>query len=287
MIICKVEGGLGNQMFQYATARALSIKTDAPIKLDLTWFDQYQLHNGYELNKFDIKAEIANNDEIEYLIGRQSRLLKAINKRLGISNNRYVLEPDYTFYNKINSIKPPVYLQGYWQSFKYFDNYINTIRKDLTPIIKFSQQSHYVAEEIAQKESVSIHIRRGDYISNKKINAVHGVVSLEYYFDSVKFLLDKLKAPHFYIFSDDPVWVKENFNLDFPSTYINHNFDEKSYEDMQLMSLCKHNVIANSSFSWWGAWLNQNVEKIVIAPANWFKSGKSTSDLFPPTWKII
>lgn len=284
MIISKIEGGLGNQMFQYAAARALSIKTGSQIKLDLSWFDQYQLHNGYELDKFNIKATIATQDEIKSLAGNQSSFSKAINKILGVKSKHYILEPDFTYYSRFKTLVPPVYLHGYWQSYKYFEEFSYDIRSDLTPILELSKESQNVAEKIRDIESVSIHIRRGDYVTNKQINNVHGVLGLDYYHNAINFLINKLEAPTFLIFSDDPQWVKDNVKLKFPTLYINHNYGDKSFEDMQLMSLCKHNVIANSSFSWWGAWLNRNPEKTVITPKNWFASEKSIKDLIQDSW---
>jgi hypothetical protein len=287
MIVSKIEGGLGNQMFQYASARALSIKYGSPLKLDLTWFDKQHLHNGYELNKFNIKAEIASIDDIKLFGGNANNLIKAFKNRLGIHNSRYILEPNYHYYVGFESLSPPVYLHGYWQSYKYFDQYMEKIRSELTPVLELSKESQLIAQDLADVNSVSIHIRRGDYVSDKKINAVHGVLDLTYYFKAINFLVEKLKYPHFYIFSDDPLWVKENLNLKFPTSYISHNIGERSFEDMQLMRLCKHNIIANSSFSWWGAWLNEDDKKTVIAPANWFKNSKPTTDLLPANWITI
>jgi hypothetical protein len=134
---------------------------------------------------------------------------------------------------------------------------------------------------------VSVHIRRGDYVTNSHTNAVHGTCSLEYYENAINYISEKVKAPHFFVFSDDYKWALENFkNRSYPVTCISNNAD-KNYEDLTLMYNCKHHIIANSSFSWWGAWLNPNEDKIVIGPKQWFKSKKQstdTKDVMPKEW---
>ena len=133
--------------------------------------------------------------------------------------------------------------------------------------------------------SVCIHIRRGDYVEDIITNQFHGVCNLDYYYRSIEYIASKIKNPYFFVFSDDPLWVKQNLILKYPCDYIDQNFGKKDYEDMRVISKCKHNIIANSSFSWWGAWLNINPNKIVIAPKNWFKSKAiNTKDLIPESW---
>jgi hypothetical protein len=142
-----------------------------------------------------------------------------------------------------------------------------------------------IAEQISRVNSVSLHVRRGDYVANLKVAAIHGLCSKEYYASAIKFISKKVERPHFFVFSDDINWVENNFKINYPCTYINQNFSNESYNDLRLMSLCQHNIIANSSFSWWGAWLNCNSEKIVIAPKKWFaNSDKRCDDLIPEKW---
>ena len=157
--------------------------------------------------------------------------------------------------------------------------------KDFTFQSPFSEKSRLISEEIKQLNSVSIHVRRTDYISNIPANNYHGTCNETYYIEAMKIIGKKISNPHFYIFSDEPEWFKANIKTNFQVTFVEHNKNEKSFEDMYLMSLCKHNIIANSSFSWWGAWLNSNENKQVIAPANWFQDKtKNTKDLLPETW---
>jgi hypothetical protein len=135
--------------------------------------------------------------------------------------------------------------------------------------------------------AISLHVRRGDYANNPKTKATHGLCSLDYYQASVRQMAQKVARPHFFIFSDDMEWVQGNLKIDFPCVFVEHNRGAESYNDMRLMSLCKHHIIANSSFSWWGAWLNPNMEKIVIAPRKWFASQTAVPDLFPAGWIIL
>ena len=135
---------------------------------------------------------------------------------------------------------------------------------------------------------MSIHIRRGDYVSNKITNLTHGVCGIEYYINAINYISKHVEQPYFFVFSDEPEWARENLKITFPITYINHNTSQNDFEDMRLLSLCKQHIIANSSFSWWGAWLSRNDNKIVIAPKKWFNEYKAdTKDLYPDDWIIL
>jgi hypothetical protein len=153
------------------------------------------------------------------------------------------------------------------------------------PVSKSKQE---IINEIMDTNSVSLHVRRGDYLINPRAKQLLVVCDAEYYLKSVEIMSSKVERPHFYIFSDDIKWAKENIIMPFKTTFVGENGPRKSYEDLRLMSLCKHNIIANSSFSWWGAWLNENPNKIVIAPKQWFRSSeKDTKDLIPESWLKI
>ena len=141
-----------------------------------------------------------------------------------------------------------------------------------------------ISEQIAKCNSVSLHIRRGDYVSNLEANKTHGFIGIEYYNKAISFIHEQILQPHFFVFSDDIAWARENLGLIINVVFINHNQGRSSFEDMRLMSLCKYNIIANSSFSWWGAWLNTAPDKIVITPKQWFANGQDTSDLMPENW---
>jgi Glycosyl transferase family 11 len=289
MVVSNIIGGLGNQMFQYAAGRALSLKLRVPLKLDTRDFSGYQLHQGFELNNlFNCRAEIATDTDLTNVLGWQSaKLVQRVLRRPQLKSFRhknYIVEPQFNYWSGINQLEDYKYLYGYWQSEKYFIEFAQNIREDFTFKLPFSDQNAEIAEQISQVNAVSLHVRRGDYANNLKTTATHGLCSLDYYRTAIDYVSKHVNQPCFYIFSDDIAWVKANLLIDSPSVFIDHNANQESYNDMRLMSLCKHNIIANSSFSWWGAWLNQNVEKIVIAPKLWFSKPTDTIDLIPNSW---
>jgi len=178
-----------------------------------------------------------------------------------------------------------IYLEGYWQSEKYFKHIESIIRNDFTYINETDSDNLKILNRIKGSESIAIHFRRGDYINNRKTNEVHGICSMEYYNSAVDYIAQKVSSPYFFIYSDDIEWVKRNLSIKYNKMFVDINTPEKASNDLRLISNCKHQIIANSSFSWWGAWLNQNPEKIVIAPKKWFMDEKrNTSDLIPEKW---
>jgi hypothetical protein len=197
-----------------------------------------------------------------------------------------IKEKHFNFDKSVLFLRDDIYLQGYWQSEKYFKDISHIIRREFTLREPLSEASQQIAQKIkTSANSVSLHIRRGDYISNPTTNSVHGVCSLRYYQECVQVLNEKVGDVSLFVFSDDPVWVKENLSYKYSMIFVNHNGVEHAFEDMHLMSLCQHNIIANSSFSWWGAWLNNNPHKVVLAPKHWFrKEDIDTKDLIPDNW---
>ena len=161
------------------------------------------------------------------------------------------------------------------------------IRADFTFRLPLENKNAELAKQINQVNAVSLHVRRGDYVNNPKTTATHGLCSLDYYQASIRYVAERVQQPHFFIFSDDIDWVQSNLKIDFPCVYVQHNRGAESYNDMRLMSLCRHHIIANSSFSWWGAWLNPRSEKIVIAPRKWFANQTDVQDLFPAGWVTL
>lgn len=289
MIISNIIGGLGNQMFQYATGRAISLHYGVPLKLDTADFDNYQLHQGFELQRvFDCKAEIADKTDIRRILGWQTlpgmRRILTPSNMAAFRHKGFIIEPHFHYWSNIKSIPRDSYLTGYWQSEKYFLAVADQIREDFSFRLAPKDKNVELAEQIVQVNAVSLHVRRGDYVNNPKTTATHGLCSLDYYHASIRHIAEQIQQPHFFVFSDDIAWVKNNLNIDFPHQYIDHNQGAESYNDMRLMSLCKHHIIANSSFSWWGAWLNPQVNKIVVAPKRWFASQIDVQDLLPQDW---
>jgi hypothetical protein len=278
-------------MFQYALGRCLAEKNRNTLLLDLTF-----LHARVPLKKFvfrNYNLDVFNiNPGFTFLssINTKSPLILALSLLIAKSKSifgiqKYVSEKTFTFEKNILNLKGSIYLDGYWQSPKYFADIEDIIRKEFTLKNFLGEKATEWKNKISQSSvPTSLHIRRGDYIYNKKTNLHHGNCSLNYYQEAVKSLEQRFsKDLVFFIFSDDIEWAKENLRLNFP-TYFVSDREIKDYEELMLMSYCKNNIIANSSFSWWGAWLNNKKDKIVIYPQKWFNDGNNTKDLIPESW---
>jgi hypothetical protein len=289
-IIVRLIGGLGNQMFQYAAGRALALRSGAALKLDVSGFETYGLRR-YELDAYPIAATLADAGELAMVgVGAAppSLPLRILAKLTGIKPPRnpfHYREPHFPFDAKLASQPLPLFMDGYWQSERYFSDIAQTLRAELTPRDAMDAANAATAAEIASVTAVSLHVRRGDYVSNAHTNAYHGVCSLDYYRTAIDHIRAHVSAPHLFVFSDDAEWTRANLTSDLPTTYVSANPPDKGFRDLQLMSLCQHHIIANSSFSWWGAWLNGQPGKIVIAPKTWFSAGgNDTRDLVPEAW---
>jgi hypothetical protein len=199
-----------------------------------------------------------------------------------------IVEDGFRFDPRVLQAEGNLYLDGYWQSEKYFSSISDVLRKELTLKDEPDAINKELAQVIAESDSVSLHIRRGDYASDPETNRIHGTCSLEFYRMAANELMKTVTAPHFFVFSDEPEWARENLEIDGLVTFVSHNAVAKDYEDLRLMSSCKHHIIANSSFSWWGAWLGNYPEKIVFAPKTWFQTElHDVKDLIPKTWRVI
>ncbi len=282
MKIVKVIGGLGNQMFQYAFYKSLA-EMGHEVKLDLGGFDYYHRHNGYELDKvFNLSYKEATREEVELFVSGIPGVISNIKKRF--FNKKAYVERDISYKEEVFNIDGEVYYEGYWQSEKYFQCIRDLILKSYKFRVPLDGKNLDVSQKIQTENSVGIHVRRGDYITNYDAARLHGgICDTAYYMRAVKTIGEKVPNPTYYIFSDDKEWVKENLRIGNNLHYVDWNYGEDSYRDMQLMSMCKHNIIANSSFSWWGAWLNRNPEKIIVAPLRWFNK-REAKDIVPQNW---
>jgi hypothetical protein len=288
MVITKLNGGLGNQMFQYAAGRRLAHVLGTDLKLDTLIFHSYKLR-PYALGVFNIYQKFASPDEVKKLTFRQQgigkKLLSKMFRRPPKPAPSYIGEKHFHFDPEILTLSDSVYLDGYWQSEKYFIDIEDIIRKEFTIIIPQDAINQNTSEFIMGSESVSIHVRRGDYVSNEVTRHYHGTCPIEYYHSAIDMITEKIEEPHFCVFSDEPDWANKYLKPEYPVTYIDFNGKERAYEDLRLMIQCKHHIIANSTFSWWGAWLCQNPNKIVYAPAKWFNDDSiNTKDLLPDGW---
>jgi len=281
----KLLGGLGNQMFQYALGRALTYPSNRALILDISWFSSFS-DRIYQLGQFNIAANIAFQEEVGEIGGWKNILLSLLKRNQnGVFQKIY--EKSTSFDSYILSLPDNSYLIGYWQSEMYFINIENIIRQDFQFTHPPIGENKRIIPELKGNHSVAIHIRRGDYIANPSTNSTHGVCSLDYYNRAMEYIESYCNEPHYYIFSDDPKWARQNITSKHNIKIIDWNQDAP-YEDLRLMSLCNHHIIANSSFSWWGAWLGKKEGQIVIAPDPWFNDPiYNTSDIYVRDWVCI
>lgn len=286
-MIVRITGGIGNQMFQYALKKSMDYKGEKSY-LDLRFYDRKQVHNGYELERvFGMKDELYSGKlkapsekynllcKVFYKLGK--RMLKTPHSLTEI------LIDYYSDWKKLSGKN--FFLDGYWQSEDYFADCQKEIRECFVFPAFTEQRNIDLIKMISGKETVAIHVRRGDFLGTSKFECLG---TTDYYQKSVVYILNKVKNPLFIVLSDDISWCKSNLELDETTLYVDWNSGNKSFRDMQIMSVCKHNIIANSSFSWWGAWLNGNPKKIVVAPDHFYKGHeRDESHLIPKDWVKI
>lgn len=276
MIVIKLLGGLGNQLFQYALGRSKSEQNSDVLLLDLRDYAVNKERN-YELESYPIKAVVCNNDLIQSIYEDNSLLKKVlrINKWKIYSEGKPYFDP------RLASLKGNMYLSGYWNSYKYFTDKRKILLKELVP--KNSKQINEKVKILSlnKNDSVSIHVRRGDYVSNPVANAKHGLLSEKYYKDAFECLSSKYKKLNYFIFSDDSSWARNHLTFIPNQTIIPTS---TAVEELYMQNLCTHHIIANSTFSWWGAWLSDK-EGTTICPQLWSNDRRvKLEDLYPPNW---
>ncbi len=290
-VVIRVKGGLGNQMFQYAAGRAVALRCGVPLKLDLSGFAD-PTERPYALDAMAIEATPAVAADLApfgkeepsargpwaRLLGVRCRLRRWRGRRDG----RLYEERVFHFDPRVRSLSAPVYLDGYFQSERYFRDVRGAVARELSLRAPLDPANAAMAASIRESDAVSLHVRRGDYVTK----VIHGTCSLAYYRAALAHVVERVPGAHFYVFSDEPGWARENLGGLHPMTFVTHNPPERGAWDMHLMSLCRHHVIANSTFSWWGAWLSTWPDKIVVAPRPWFASAPwhDTRDLLPVGW---
>ena len=286
MILVELIGGMGNQMFQYAAAKSLALHHHVELKL-VTNNTGKKIPEGiqqrqFDLHHFHLPDPFATAAEINLL--SSISLMEKIREKARPNHKRKIYrEPFFHYDVNFFDAGPNVFLKGLWQSEKYFDKYKTDIRHTFRCKEDVIKSFKDVVEKMNQQHSVALHIRRGDYLAKVSLQVL-GLVPIEYYKKSIALLSSKINDPVFYIFSDDIGWARENLKID-SAVFVSGSITKHHIEDLYLMSRCKHNIIANSSFSWWGAWLNNNPNKIIIAPRKWFNKGpKDTQDLLPDEW---
>ena len=288
MFVFQLMGGLGNQLFQYAAARALSLKRDIPFKID---FDDPYKFVKRELNLFPFNVDVQQAGWWEL---QKCKPKRRIEKRLWMLVGKdpacrlYREKSDYRFDPGFFSCPDGAYISGFWQTEQYFSAIEDIIRTDLSFTMPPSEKNEAWLKLIGSCTAVSVHVRRGDVISVAKTNKLYGTITPEYYENAMNKMAESFKHCVFFFFSDDIEWVMENIKTTYPAYYVDANDDAHNYEDLRLMSSCKHHIIANSSFSWWGAWLNPDKQKKVIGPAKWVSTlNIADTDHIPPSWILL
>ena len=285
MIVVKMCGGLGNQLFQYAAGRRLADIRQTELVLDLVWYARTpptDTPRTYELVNYPVRARPATAGEALWCRLHDGRLLR----RMPFLPRRWRhwRERSFKFDPLVLELPNNTYLDGYWQSPHYFDDAADLIRADMTPLVPLGLQDEKIAALIETVDAVSVHVRRGDYVTNLTAATAHGQCSIDYYKNALAYISTHVAKPHFFVFSDDPTWTRENLPLSGTATFVEHNGPASAFQDLRLMAMCKHQITANSSFSWWGAWLNPRSDKIVITPKQWFADPRNTDTLTPHDW---
>lgn len=278
---------MGNQLFQYATGRALSLRLNTVLKLDHSFLEADSkgayTKRIFELDVFNCQQEKASAEDLRKVNqARRSNFFSRLFTRDGFS---IVNEDGFAYNHRVAQVQGNVYLNGFWQSEKYFAGIRQTLLQELSLREPLTAAATQLKERIlADRNSVSIHFRRGDYVKLQSAADFHGTAGMEYYDRALAIIRASVQDASCYIFSDEIDWVREHFRVP-GAVYI---AGLKGYEDLELMKHCRHHITANSSFSWWGAWLNPARDKVVVAPQKWFKDQNiNTSDLIPKTWQKV
>ncbi len=282
-VFIQLQGGLGNQLFQYSAGRAVAIRNNSELLLDTRFYDKNGRGN-YALDHFCIEARIAQISELPP--PSTSRLRHNYWRKFG-RHPRYVREHGLELNSKLLKLDPECYLQGYFLSEGYFADVAVHIRRELKFKTAPDGQGRKMLNRLAGEDAVALHVRRGDYLT--KGPEYYPVLGKSYYDAAISCIAEQVEHPVIHVFSDCPNWARENLQFDHPT--VIHDCNQHAslcQEDLRLMSACRHNIIANSTFSWWGGWLNPNPDKIVICPKIWYGERiPPVPDLIPSSWRCI
>ena len=285
-VIVKIQGGMGNQLFQYATAKALALRLGVELVLDLNWYiEKNNSHCKFVLDRFNLEDKtFTSSDKLPVIIRKV--FYKIAEKLSPLGGTLPVLKDvDFKFNSNLLNLQHPVFLDGYWQNELYFREY----RQELINIFDIKSEinieTKQLLETITDSNSICIHIRRGDYITNTKAANINGICSKDYYYQAINILTKNIDSPICYIFSDEPQWAKVNLEFEYQSVFVDINSKDNPELDFLLMRSCKYFIIANSTFSWWAAWLASFKEKKVIAPKTWFLNDILNKNMkLPENW---
>lgn len=290
-VVARIEGGLGNQLFQYAAARSLADRLQCDLLLDVRGIEE----NGdrpYQLDLYHVRAEIAVGKVLNTLptwrSSRAARVYQSLSFLMpGIVHSPVFWPRSFAYDERIERLQRPVYMVGYWQTERYFAWNRKRLLQDLTLRADLDVGGVWL-QKIKNSNSVSLHIRRGDYVSNTVAAQQHGTCDIAYYQRAITSLLKQQPDIEVFVFSDEPQWAAANLHLPVPTHVVDANSPECGYLDLALMRQCRHHVLANSSFSWWGAWLCTYAGQRVYAPSRWFANPSiDTTDVIPSHWQRL
>jgi len=303
VVVC-LFGGLGNQMFQYAAGRSLALKTGSRLVLDATGFNLPNARRAYALADYPLAAQ-TRFDGYRYpprqspvrfpapkwsaWIGRAAQLVHAniipFGRAAGENAYSVFAERSFDFDERFWECGPQTYLVGYWQSERYFIDVADAIRRELSyPRPPDAANAQWLAR-IRAANAVCVHVRRGDYLLPAHFQH-HGLCSADYYRRAVRLIRERVRTPQFFVFSDDWAWCRENL-ADNDIVIVDANRPDAGQDELRLMAACRHHVIANSSLSWWAAWLGASDGQSVVAPTPWFTHRSETPDLLPAGWVVL
>ena len=274
--LLRLSGGLGNQLFQYAAGRSLALRTGAKLVLDISFYDKGR-HRSFELTSFPIQAEVRNASSGNSTILRRMNLFRSV-----FSRERVYREPHFHFDPSFESLRPPVTLEGYFQTFRYFAEIEHQIRQELKVPVPVDRETLRIDQQMADSDSTVLHIRRGDYVSSSKVSRIYSECSMDYYRNAMESISGS--APVL-VLSDDLHWAKTHLPKVKPLLFPSVADVRSGLADLWLMTRARNHIIANSSFSWWGAWLAKPGVGKKIAPKRWFNdSSVNDGDLIPADW---
>jgi len=302
MVIVKIIGGFGNQLFQYAAGRALSLHLKTELKLDFSFFDTEEKKKVLRLNVFNLPYTVAEKNDYRNIKNLEKPLfVKRILNKIGIRippfyKSSHIFEENIlTIFDKKQQNNQNFYIEGWLGDEQCFINIRDLLLKELNINTILDEENNKIKSQIDATNSIAIHVRRGDYLKN----AYFKTLPIEYYIKAINEIIQKIRNPHFFFFSDDIDWVKNNFLHIENSNFIENNNKKDTQwstkgdvEDLMLIKSCKHQIIANSTYSWWGAWLNNNSDKLVYYPEQWFENTTAQTNFesnkfIPKNWNKI